>query len=85
LTSLSSHRTDTLRPATVLLRISDPHGNTRRQQNGALSPGEFTPHRTANARFSLPLRDLPAGQYLLTLEATLADRRAERLVRFEMR
>ena len=67
------------------LRIDDAQAVAQRAQTGALSPAQFGSNRTANSRLTLPLRDLPPGHYLLTLEAALADQRVERWVRFEMR
>ena len=56
-----------------------------RNQTGTLTTAEFARHRTANVRLTLPLRELPPGQYLLTLEATSGERRAERSLRFDLR
>jgi VWFA-related protein len=78
-------RKDPLQPVALLLRIDDTHGTALRNQTGTLSPAEFANHRTANSRLSLPLRELPPGQYLLTLQAALGERRTERLVRFEVK
>ncbi len=83
--SQGTMRKDSLQPVTLLLRIDDTHGTALRNQTGTLSPAEFAGHRTANSRISLPLRELPPGQYLLTLQAALGERRAERLVRFELK
>jgi hypothetical protein len=41
--------------------------------------------KSAAVRFTLPLEHLPPGEYLLRLEATLGDRRTNRLVRFSVR
>ena len=48
---------------------------TQRNRSGALSAAEFASNRTATTRLTLPLRELPPGEYLLALEATLGDRR----------
>ncbi len=77
-------RKDPLQPVALLLRIDDTHGTALRNQTGTLSPADFADHRTANSRLSLPLRGLPPGRYLLTLQAALGERRTERLVRFEV-
>lgn len=58
---------------------------TGRNQSGALTPAEFASNRTATARLTRPLRELSPGEYLLTLKATLGERRAERSVRFEVK
>jgi len=83
--SQGTQRKEPPQPVTVRLRIEDARGRTLRTQTGALGAAEFARNRTANARLTLPVRDLAAGQYLLTLEASQGDRRAERLLRFEMR
>jgi hypothetical protein len=83
--SQGTTRKDALQPVALLLRITDAHGTAVRNQNGALAAAEFASNRTANARLQLPLRELPPGEYLLTLEAALGERRADRVVRFEMK
>jgi hypothetical protein len=83
--SQGTGRKDALQSVTVRLRIDDTQATAVRTQTGALSPAQFGSNRTANSRLTLPLRDLPPGQYLLTLEAALGDRRIERQVRFELR
>jgi hypothetical protein len=83
--SQGTARKDTLQPVTLRLRIDDAQGTARVTQSGELAPGQFASNRTANARLTLPLRDLSPGLYLLTLEAVLGDQRVERLVRFERR
>jgi VWFA-related protein len=83
--SQGTARKDVLQPVTLRLRIDDTRAATRRTQIGTLAPAQFGNHRIANSRLTLPLRDLPAGHYLLTLEAALGDQRVERLVRFELR
>jgi hypothetical protein len=83
--SQGTARKDALQPVTLRLRIIDVREVTQRNQSGALSAAEFASNRTATTRLSLPLRELPSGEYLLALEATLADRRVERSVRFEVK
>jgi VWFA-related protein len=83
--SQGTMRKEPVGAVTLRLRINDTTGATLRNETGALSPAEFAKNRTAHARLSLPLRELSPGQYLFTLEATLGDRRAERVLRFEMR
>ena len=77
-------RKDALQPTQLRLRINDARDAIVRNQSGTLSPAEFGKNRTANARLSVPLRELPPGEYLLTLEATSGEHRAERLLRFEV-
>ncbi len=83
--SQGTTRKDALQPVTLRLRIKDGRDVTERHQSGALTPAEFASNRTATARLTLPLRELPPGEYLLTLEATLGERRVERLLRFEVK
>ena len=83
--SQGTTRKDALQPASLVLRIKDVRDKALRNQTGALSTAEFARHRTANVRLTLPLRELPPGQYLLTLEATSGERRAERSLRFDLR
>jgi VWFA-related protein len=83
--SQGTTRRETLQPVSLLLRILDAQETVVRTQTGALTAAEFATNRTANARFSLPLRDLKPGQYLLSLEATAGERRAGRALRLELR
>jgi hypothetical protein len=78
-------RKDAVQTVTLRLRISDVHDAAVRNQTGSLTPAEFTKSRTANVRLPLPLGGLAPGRYLLTLEASAGDLRAERLLRFEIR
>ena len=83
--SQGTTRKDALQPIALRLRIIDAREVTQRNQSGALSAAEFAGNRTATTRLTLPLRELPPGEYLLALEATLGDRRVERSVRFEVK
>jgi hypothetical protein len=74
-----------LQPVRLHLRVLDAQDTTLRDQASILAPAEFATSRTANARFPVPLQNLPPGEYLLRLEATLGDRRTNRLVRFSVR
>ena len=82
--SQGTSRRDALQLVSLRLRIVDTTGTTVRDQTGALPPAEFATNRTANVRLTLPLRELPSGQYLLCLEATFGGRRAERMVRLDV-
>ena len=46
-------------------------------QNVSVTPAQFTARHAADVTLALPLSTLAAGDYLLTLEATAAERRAE--------
>jgi VWFA-related protein len=83
--SQGTTRKDALQPVALRMRIIDAREVTERDQSGALNAAEFAGNRTATTRLALPLRALPPGEYLLVLEATLGDRRAERSVRFEVK
>jgi len=83
--SQGTTRKDPLQPVSLLLRIRNLDGVPVRNQEGALAAAAFGTNRTAHQRFALPLRDLPPGQYLLTLEAVSGARRAERAIRLELR
>jgi hypothetical protein len=83
--SQGTARKDAIQPVTVLLRISDTSDAAVRNRTGTLTAAEFANNRTANSRLGVPLQGLSPGQYLLTLEATLGGRRAQRSVRFAVR
>lgn len=77
--------TDTLQPVGVRVRIVDAQDRVARDEVLIFEPGEFAANRTANARLELPVRNLPAGEYLLRLEAMMGERVAGRAARFEVR
>ncbi|MEO8482722.1 MAG: VWA domain-containing protein [Acidobacteriota bacterium] len=83
--SQGTSRTDALQPVTVRMRVIDTHDIALRDQSAELKPSQFASNRTANSRLTLPVRDLPPGQYLLNLGATMGPHTIERTVRFEMR
>jgi VWFA-related protein len=83
--SQGTTRDEPLRPVALRLRVNDVQDATLRTEAGTLALEQFAKNRTANARFALPLRGLPPGQYLLTIEAEAGERRAARAVRFEKR
>ena len=72
-------------PIAAVLSPAETLGSDHFRSVGALTTAEFAHHRTANVRLTLPLRELPPGQYLLTLEATSGASRAERSLRFDLR
>jgi VWFA-related protein len=74
-----------LQPVGVRVRILDAKGDAVRDQALVLESSGFASNRTANVRFTVPVRNLPAGQYLLSLEAAMSERTAGRAVRFEIR
>lgn len=70
---------------TTRVRIIDADERVVREQSVVFDAREFRSNRTANARLTLPVRNLAPGSYLLDLQATSHSARAERRVRFEVR
>lgn len=62
--------------------VTDAHGGTRFDRSTILEPSTFS-HGSATYSLPLPLTDLPPGEYLLRVEATLGSDRVVRLLRFE--
>lgn len=83
--SQGTARTDALQPVTVRVRIIDTQDNAVRDQALVVAPDQFASNRTASSRLALPVQNLPAGEYLLRLDAVMGERVAERTVRFEVR
>lgn len=73
-----------IRALPVSLRIADASGEATIQGDETIPPGQFDDARSTEWRFVLPLERLPAGEYLLTVEATLDDRRVTRHLRFSV-
>ena len=72
-----------LRNLPVSLRIADASGEGIIQGTETIPPSQFEESsRSTEWRFALPLGRLAPGEYLLTVEAELDDRRVTRLVRF---
>jgi hypothetical protein len=78
-------RSGSLRAVTVQARIVDANGNAVRDQSMTINPDGFAVGRSTNARFSLPVGALTAGQYLLTVDARTGEDSAARTGRFEVR
>jgi hypothetical protein len=74
-----------LQPITLRARIVDANGTQVFEEARTLDAVQFAPTRSADYRLELPVRDLAAGAYLLTIEATAAGQVARREVRFEAR
>lgn len=75
-------RDDSLQPVHVRVRIVDGSDHEVRDEIIALGPGAFGTARTADLRLTLPLARLPAGPYLLRLEASTDEHLAGRAIRF---
>jgi VWFA-related protein len=72
-----------LRNLPVSLRIADASGEGIIQGTETIPPSQFDESsRSTEWRFALPLGRLVPGEYLLTVEAELDDRRVARHVRF---
>jgi VWFA-related protein len=71
-----------LRNLPVSLRIADAEGEGIIQGDEVIPPSQFDAARSTEWRFALPLGRLAPGEYLLTVEAELDDRRVTRHVRF---
>jgi VWFA-related protein len=71
-----------LRNLPVSLRIADANGEGIIQGTETIPPSQFDEARSTEWRFTLPLARLTPGEYLLTVEAELDDRRMTRHVRF---
>jgi hypothetical protein len=74
-------------PAAVSLAIRVVDGQDRAIVNQAdtLGPDRFATNRAADVRFTLPLAQLPPGDYLLTFEATMGKATARRDARFKVK
>jgi hypothetical protein len=78
-----TERTEPVRPVTMRVRILDADGAAVRDQSLTFAADAFE-HRRADAVVTLPLVHLPAGEYLLTLDASAGERAAARALRFEV-
>ena len=74
-----------MRPITTRVRIIDAGDRIVRESSVVFDTREFRRQRTANARLTLPVRNLAHGDYVLELVASSDDGRTERRVRFEVR
>ena len=68
----------------VVSTIVGEAGRTLVEHRAGLDAGRFTPTRSADFRWDLPLTGLPAGDYLLRIDATTAGRSERRDVRFRV-
>ena len=74
-------RDDAVLPVSMRVQILDAKGTAVRDQSLPFSASAFT-NRRADCVITLPVANLPAGEYLLKLEATLDRQNAGRAVRF---
>jgi len=75
------------RAVSFVIRVTDASGKHVRDQSGTIGADDFTGKRERSFEVRQPLvvDDLSPGEYLLTLQATRADRTEQRLVRFTIR
>jgi hypothetical protein len=74
-----------LKPATAASRIVNERDAVVHEERVDLGVGAFASRRAADYRVDLPLADLVADRYLLTIEVEEGSRRVRRDVRFEVR
>ena len=76
-----TERTDAIAPVSMRVQILDAKGSAVRDQSLPFTEKTFT-NRRAGGVITLPVANLPAGEYLLKLEASLDRRTAGRAWRF---
>jgi hypothetical protein len=74
---------DKLAAVTMKVGMQDAKGKSVFNQTDPIAPDRFSADRAADYQYRLPLSTLPAGEYLLTFEATLGKNTARRDVRFQ--
>jgi VWFA-related protein len=79
-----TRRTDPIAPVSMRVQILDAKGATIRDQSLPFAESAFN-NRRADCVITLPLAKLPAGEYLLKLEASTARHTSGRALRFEVR
>jgi VWFA-related protein len=76
-----TQRTDAIVPVSMRVQILDAKGSAVRDQSLPFGEQTFT-NRRADCVITLPLATLPAGDYLLRLEASVGGQRTGRALRF---
>jgi VWFA-related protein len=76
-----TQRTDPITPVSMRVQIVNVQGTAVRDQSLAFATPAFT-NRRADAVMTLPVANLPAGEYLLKLDVSADDRTAARALRF---
>jgi hypothetical protein len=71
-------------PVSVRMTILDDRGVSQVEDARVLRPDQFGADRAADVDVALPLARLIPGEYLLTIEVTLADRCLPATVRFRV-
>jgi hypothetical protein len=75
-------RSDPIQPVTLQSFLLDSQGKTISSGSTAIPESQFDRDRASNHLVALPVSALPAGDYLLSLQATMGKRTTERAVRF---
>ncbi|MEO7273802.1 MAG: hypothetical protein ABIX28_21580 [Vicinamibacterales bacterium] len=78
-------RRDALRAVTPRTTVMDEQGKEVAAASAVLAAEAFATNRSGEQFFSVPVAPLPAGEYLLRIEATAGEYSAGRAVRFRMR
>ena len=76
-----TRRTDAIVPISIRVRIVDGKGATVRDQALPFTAAMFA-NRRAECAIAIPVANLPAGEYLLRLDATAERQEARRALRF---
>ncbi len=76
-----TQRTEAIAPVSMRVQILDAKGGAVRDQSLPFTEKTFT-NRRADCVITLPVANLPSGEYLLKLEASLDRRTAGRALRF---
>jgi hypothetical protein len=79
-----TERTDAIEPVSVRVRIMDDQDRALRDEALPLGADAFADGRTADCHLTLPVSQLPPGNYLLRVEASMGERLAGRAIRFSV-
>jgi hypothetical protein len=74
-------RSEPIVPVTMRVQIVDAKGTAVRDQSLPFSEASFT-NRRADCAMAIPVANLPAGEYVLKLEASTPRQQAGRALRF---
>jgi hypothetical protein len=78
-------RREPIQPVSVHTRIETAAGALAVDHEFVVEASRFAADRGADCRMRIPLAQLEPGEYLLSIEAAVADRRVTREVRFTVR
>jgi len=79
-----THRTEAIEPVSMRVQILDAKGSAVRDQSLPFTEKTFA-NRRADCVITVPVANLPPGEYLLKLEASLDRQRIGRALRFVVR